>query len=40
MYVLYDFVLYNEMCSDDNDSLDFDMCVNMIIRMYKRGEIV
>jgi len=39
IYELYDLHLYNDMCSDDKDSLNFDMYVNIIIRMYKRGEI-
>ena len=36
---LYDSKVYNEMCSDDKDSLNFDMYVNIVIRMYKREEI-
>ena len=38
-YELYDLKLYNDMCSDDKDSLNFGMYVNIIIRMYKRGEL-
>ena len=39
IYELYDLKLYNEMCSDDKDSLNFDMYVNIVIRMYKSCEI-
>ena len=39
IHELYDLKSYNEMCSDDKDSLNFDMYVNKIIRMCKRGEI-
>ena len=35
-YELYDLKLYNEMCSDDKDSLNSDLYVNIIIRMYQR----